>query len=209
MFNSRKQRSGEKSGRIRAAGYTLLELLVVVGIVSALSVMAAPSFQDSIRRNARDSAMQDLASALAMARSEAISQGRSVSICRSINGTGCVATAGADWNDGWIVFTDSGVAGAVTTRDMLLQVHSAGNGQNRITLKTRANGNVTGNFLRFDFNGFLQNSNNGAWFKFCDQDDAQLTARAILLANTGRPAMSADQPDGIHHDLAGANLTCP
>ena len=191
------------------AGYTLLELLVVIGIVSTLSVMAAPSFQDSISRNARDSGMQELLSALAMARSEAISLGRRVSICRSVNLASCSATAGADWDDGWIIFTDAGTAGTLDGTDALVQVHGAGKDQSKITLKTVSNGNMTGNFLRFDNNGFLENSTTGAWFKFCDHDNVQLTARAILLSNTGRPALSADQPDGIHHDLAGANLTCP
>lgn len=191
------------------AGYTMLELLVVLGIVGVLAVIAAPSFQDSIRRNGRDSAMLDLMSALALARSEAITQGRLVSICRSTNSTGCAATSGGDWDDGWVVFTDAGTAGVVTAGDTLLQVYGSGNDQAKVLLKTRANGNFAGDYLRFDEDGFLANSTTGAWFKFCDQANVQLNARAVLLSNTGRPAMSADQADGIHHDLAGANLTCP
>ena len=193
----------------RSAGYTMLELLVVLGIVGVLAVIAAPSFQDSIRRNGRDSAMLDLMSSLALARSEAITQSRVVAICRSTDSAACAASTGSDWDDGWIVFTDSGTKGVVTAGDTLLQVYGPGNDQAKVLLKTRLNGNFTGDYLRFDADGFLENSSTGAWFKFCDQANVQLNARAVLLSNTGRPAMSADQPDGIHHDLAGANLTCP
>lgn len=187
----------------------MLEILVVLAIVGILAALTAPSFTDSIRRNARDGAMLDLVSSIGLARSEAITRAATVSICRSTNQTACAGSTGADWDDGWIIFSDTGTVGTVDGTDVVIEVQGPGNDQTKTTLKTRANGNFTGDFLRFNTNGFLENSSNGAYFKFCDKADVQLNARAVLLGNTGRPAMSPEQSDGIHHDLAGANLTCP
>ncbi|MES2606992.1 MAG: GspH/FimT family pseudopilin [Pseudomonadota bacterium] len=191
-------------------GYTMLELMVVVGITAILAVMTVPGMQDSIERNAREASMQDITTAISLARSEAVAQGRSVSICRSTNQAACAAGAGgADWDDGWIIFSDSGTAGTLGSGDTLLQVHGPSNNQSKITLKNRTNGNFTGDFLQFNRDGFLNNSSTGAYFKFCDHDDVVAKTRAVWLSNTGRPAISTSETDGVHDDLVGANLACP
>lgn len=199
---------GYKSRPVQA-GYTMLEVLVVLAIVGILAALTAPSFQESIRRNARESAMLELTTALALTRSEAVTRARTASICRSVNMATCAASTGADWDAGWIVFIDTGVAGVLDGTDSLVQVRGTGTGQAAITLKTRLNGDFTGDFLRFDEDGFLESSSNGAYFKLCGPDNALADARAIWLSNTGRPAMSVDDGDGVHDDLAGADLTCP
>jgi type IV fimbrial biogenesis protein FimT len=190
-------------------GYTLLELLVTMAIVTILAVMAIPSFQDSIERNAREAAMLDLMGAIAFGRSEAVSQSKKVSLCRSTDQSTCAASTAGDWDDGWIIFSDMGVAGTLNIGDVLLQVHGPSNDQNVITLKTSTNGNFTGDFLQFDEDGFLNNTTTGAYLKICDHDNVAAKARAIWLANTGRPALSTTDADGIQDDLAGANLVCP
>jgi type IV fimbrial biogenesis protein FimT len=190
-------------------GYTLLELLVTLAIVTTLAVMAIPSFQDSIERNAREAAMLDLMGAIAFARSEAVSQSKKVSLCRSTDQSTCAASTAGDWDGGWIIFGDMGVAGVLNIGDALLQVHGPSNHQNVITLKSRTNGNFTGDFLQFDEDGFLNNTTTGAYLKICDLDNVAAKARAIWLANTGRPAFSTTDADGVQNDLAGANLVCP
>lgn len=191
-------------------GYTMLELMVVVGIAAILAAMTVPSLQDTIERNAREAAMQDITTGISLARSEAVAQGRSVSICRSTNQTACAAGAGgADWDDGWIIFSDSGTAGSLGSGDTLLQVHGPSNNQSKITLLSRTNSNFSGDFLQFNRDGFLNNSTTGAYFRFCDHDNIVTKARAVWLSNTGRPAISTSEIDGVHDDLVGANLTCP
>jgi len=194
---------------VRGRGYTMLELLVTMGIVGILAMMAAPSFQESLRRNAREAAMLELTSALSLTRSEAVLRAVNVSICRSVNQTACAASTGGDWDDGWIVFSDTGTAGVVDGTDVLVQARVTGNALTSIELFTRANGNFTGDFLQFNEDGFLENSTTGAYYKFCDPDNVQANTRAVHVSNTGRPASSMDDGDGIHNDLEGVNLTCP
>ncbi|MES2626681.1 MAG: GspH/FimT family pseudopilin [Pseudomonadota bacterium] len=192
-----------------AAGYTLLELMVVLSIVAILTLTVVPGMQDTMRRNAKDGTMLDLMSAIALARSEAVTQSRSVSICRSANHAACAITGGADWSEGWLVFTDAGAAGAVDGTDTLLKAGNAANTLSIITLKTFLNNNFPLDFLQFDRDGFLKNSSTGAYLKFCDVSNDTANARAVLVSNTGRTIMSTSDVDGVHNNLAGANLVCP
>ena len=186
----------------------MIELMVVLGIAAILAISSIPGLQDSVERNAREAAMQEVTTGISLARSEAVSQARNISICRSSNQSACAASTGADWDDGWIVFADAGTAGILDGSDTLLQVHGPSNNQSKITLKTRANGDFTGDYLQFNRDGFLNNSTTGAYFKFCDHDNVVSKARAVWLSNTGRPSLSTAGSDGVHDDLAGANLTC-
>lgn len=190
-------------------GYTLLELMIVLAIVGILATMVVPGMQDSMRRNAKDSNMLDLISAVGLARSEAVTQARSISICRSVDQTACAAAAGADWSAGWIVFTDSGAAGTVDGTDEVLRAGTVQNALSVVTLKTSTDTNFPTDFLQFDEHGSLKNSTTGAYFKFCDTNNAAVDARAVWLTNTGRTALSMDDADGVHNNPAGADLICP
>ncbi len=188
----------------------MLELMIVLGIAAILAAGAVPSMRDAIDRNGRETAMQNLITAISVARTEAVTQGRNVSICRSTNQSTCAATTGSDWDDGWIVFSDTGTAGTIDGTDALVRVYGVSNDQSVITLKTRANGSFTGDYLQFNANGFLNNSTTGAYFKFCAKDNVATKTRAVLLSNTGRPTPSATVANGsTQKDLAGAALVCP
>lgn len=191
------------------AGYTLLEIMVVVVIIAILAMVAVPGLKDTLERNTKDAAMQNVITAISLARSEAVSRGRKVSMCRSTSLTACAASTGSDWDDGWIIFTDASTAGTVDAGDTIVQARAAGNHLYKITLKTNTNTNFTGDFLQFTKDGFLSNTTTGAYFKFCAKDNVATKAAAIWLSNTGRPALSVKDADGIQNDLAGANLACP
>jgi prepilin-type N-terminal cleavage/methylation domain-containing protein len=89
----------------RPAGFTLIELVMVVAMIAVLSVIAAPSLRDVIRNARMTSLANDLLTDLSIARAEAVKRGAPTAICTSNNGTSCTATA---WSAGWIVFSDSG-----------------------------------------------------------------------------------------------------
>jgi type IV fimbrial biogenesis protein FimT len=202
-------------GARSSAGYTLLELMVVVSIVGFMSLVAVPGVQDSMRRNAKESEMLDLMSAIALARSEAVTQSRPVTICRSRDGAQCAAApGGGDWSAGWIIFTDSAnPAGQVDEADgdTRLKIGPASDNGSIITLKNFANGNFAADFLQFNRDGSIKTAAaaTGAYFKFCDSTNSAANARAILLANTGRSVPSTAGANGVHDRLDGADLTCP
>jgi len=96
---------------------------VVLAIAAILAMGTIPSLKDAIERNGRESAMQNLITAISVARTEAVTQGRTVAICRSINQAACAASTGGDWDDGWIIFSDTGVAGTLDGTDALVRVY--------------------------------------------------------------------------------------
>lgn len=184
---------------------------MVVAIAAILVAVAMPSLQDTISRNARDSIQLDLLTSLALARTQAVTLSVTASVCHSANQTSCSNSAGSDWNDGWLVFSDFDSDGVIDSADgdEILQVHPAANGVVAIELLNSSNNTITDEFVQFDNDGFLNNSTGGAYFKFCDSDNTAANSRAIWVTNSGRASQSIDDGDGVHDDLAGADLACP
>ncbi|MBT8148812.1 MAG: prepilin-type N-terminal cleavage/methylation domain-containing protein [Pseudomonadales bacterium] len=85
-------------------GFTLLELIIVLAIAGILAAVAGPGFQSMMRGSAVVSGRDALASAVKMARGEAIYRKTFATLCASSNQATC--SGGADWKDGWIVFSD-------------------------------------------------------------------------------------------------------
>jgi len=97
-------------------GLTLIELMVGVTVLSILLLFAVPSFQGSIARSRLTSSTNDLVSAMALARSEAIRRGTRVTVCKSANGAACTTSGG--WQQGWLVFADPTRSSAAATVDV-------------------------------------------------------------------------------------------
>lgn len=71
---------GEIRRKIPASGFTLIELMVTIGVLSLLVTLAIPSFGDLVLRNTVDSDANDFVLALNLARSEAIKRNQTVNI---------------------------------------------------------------------------------------------------------------------------------
>ena len=78
---------------MRRAGFTIIEVMMVVAILGIFATLAAPSMADLLASTAVKGAATDFYSSLIVARSEAIK--------RRANAT--VAPIGADWTTGWTV----------------------------------------------------------------------------------------------------------
>lgn len=48
--------------RVRASGFTLIELMIVVAVVAILAAIALPSFNEQVRKSRRSTAVADVAS---------------------------------------------------------------------------------------------------------------------------------------------------
>lgn len=97
--------SSHRSSRVEL-GFTTIELLVVVGLVAILAGLAAPSFTDLFRRFRVDSAREEFASSVLLARAEAIRLG-SPMVIRRLTGCGTALANNQDWSCGWRVFADA------------------------------------------------------------------------------------------------------
>jgi len=101
------------SPRAAVAGFTLVELLVVMAISAILAAAAIPSFNRFTTASRLSEASSALRGAIELARSEAIARAARVGVCRSVDPNAATpacstVAAGAypagDWASGWIVY---------------------------------------------------------------------------------------------------------
>lgn len=91
-------------------GFTLIELMVTVTILSIVLSVAVPSFTSFFNMVKDNRVMSDLRTAMSVARSEAIKSGSVVSVCAANSGaTACAASNKTAWESGWLVSDSAGV----------------------------------------------------------------------------------------------------
>lgn len=88
----------------RVRGFTLIELMVTIGILAVLVAVAIPSFNSALISYRLTSISNTFVASAQLARSEAIKRNSRVTMCKSADGATCVLTGG--WEQGWILFQD-------------------------------------------------------------------------------------------------------
>lgn len=96
-----------KSGGSANGGFTLIEILITVAVLSILLGIALPNLGAMLRRIQVNAVSADLANALQQGRNEAIKLSARVLVCAgNAGGTACAATT--DWgSNGWLVCHDT------------------------------------------------------------------------------------------------------
>lgn len=89
----------------RSAGFTLIELMVVVAIIAIIAAIAVPSFVSFISNYRATAAINDFLQGVTATRSEALKRGRKVLMVPNTS-TGTPSTSG-QWRYGWTVFVDN------------------------------------------------------------------------------------------------------
>ncbi len=135
-------------------GFTLFEMIVVMGIVAILMAVAVPSYQFVTTSNRIAGEINGLLGDLQFARLEAIKEGQTVTACASSDGASCAGTN--SWNSGWIVFADVNGDGTVETGDTVFRVQRTFTSTDTLT----ANNNVTA--ITFNREGFSSGAGNNA-----------------------------------------------
>jgi type IV fimbrial biogenesis protein FimT len=176
----------------RSAGFTLIEAMIILALSTILLGIAVPSFRYLLANNAMTTARNSVVTHLHLARSEAVKRGITTVLCPSFDGLGCLK--GYEWDGGFMLFSDSNNNRIYDKGELLLQFkqHDFGNirvftsaGRKRIAYK--ADGSAAG------YN---------ATFTFCDRGE-QVSPRAVLLANSGRPRLSDTRSNGAPLDCDG------
>lgn len=88
----------------RVRGFTLVELMVSIGILAILTAVAIPSFTSVMVNYRLTTIANTFVASAQLARSEAIKRNGRVTMCKSADGLICTTTG--DWQQGWIIFQD-------------------------------------------------------------------------------------------------------
>jgi type IV fimbrial biogenesis protein FimT len=169
-----------------AAGFTLIELAIVLAIVAILCRVASPGLSRTIATRALAAQSSEFMAALRFARAEALKRGTLVTVCASAPGgavPACQGTHAADWRSGWIVFADLDHRGVIDARDPVL----------RIQQPLRHTGGVAGTrgSISFTAAGFATDAS--SHFLFSPPADAALDAPPpvmVCVSKQGRPRMA-------------------
>lgn len=106
------------------SGFTLVELLVTIAVLAIVLALGVPGYAKLVNHARLSSTTNDLISALALARSEAIRRGVRVTVCKSaapMSEEPVCQTRGT-WQTGWIAFVDRNQTGQRDSDDQLLRV---------------------------------------------------------------------------------------
>jgi len=156
-------------------GVTLIELIMSVALIGSLLTMGLPSFFNFTQRTQMVTAKNELLSVLQYARSTAVTSGKEVVLCPTIDQENCADSM--SWHQGWILFADENrndkrdgsetvlSVGGDVSKDLVIV-----SSQGRKKVVYRTDGSATGTNLTFTF---------------CDRRGAE-SATTLVVNNGGR-----------------------
>ena len=104
----------------------MIESMIVLAIVAIVLAIGLPQLSQFAAARAMDAQVSSLASALRLARSEAVKRGVHATVCISSDPAAaspqCSAAGTRGWADGWVVFSDRGALGVIDPADVIVRV---------------------------------------------------------------------------------------
>ncbi len=156
-------------------GYTLIEVMISVILLSLLIGLAAP-LGTLVNAFKLDYVNHRIYGSALLARSEAIKRGSQVSICRSVTGLACDTTS-TDWSSGWVIFENPNNNTSIDTGEDIIRVYNVISSPLKITWSN-------GNHLTFTPRG---NPVGGtASFSLCMAGRTAAPTRAVTITLTGQ-----------------------
>lgn len=166
-------------------GFTIIEVMIAIALLSVLIVIGVPAFTSTINSNETVAKSNSFLSALKIARSEATKRRQNVIVCASNTQSNCTSSANK-WADGWIVFVDTDTSNTFSVGDSIITTLDMPDGY---TVARAASG---ADQIRFSATG-LSDSTLAQTFTFCKASTP--SGRQFTVERSGL--------------VTGASVNCP
>jgi len=183
----------------RAKGFTLVELMISIALISIITAVALPNFNQFITNMRVDNEISALHRLLLTARNTAINLEQNVTVC-PLNAS---LTCDNNWQNELTVFIDIDGDGIYESAANETIVKVKGAIQNGDELQYGINS------LIYAPTGRLSTTTlPNAPFSYCPADDAD-SSRGVVIMSSGRFYQTADtNNDGKDQTRAGDNIVC-
>ncbi len=180
-------------------GFTLIELVITLFIMSILAFQVIPSFYNMIEHYRSFAIINQFKTHVSAARHYALANNTSITLCKSSNQLDC----GGSWQEGFIIFEDPNKNGQVDADETIFRV--VNDPFEEGTLKWRSFGNKA--YLQFHPTGrtYYQNGT----FTYCPEDATAKQAMGFSVTVTGRLQLAIDRNgDGVAENSSGKAIRC-
>ena len=179
---------------MRHSGYTLIELMITVAVLSIIAGVVVPGARGFINHSILTKEINELSTLARLARFKAMEEQTEVVMCPSLDYTNCIS----NWTYPSMAFYDVDGNGKRGTNETLLssteKLHSS--------VKTKAPSQA----LVFDARG---GANITTTLTICDDTSKADKAVGLIINGYGKIAIAQDSDDdGVNENHAGSALTC-
>lgn len=177
--------------RLHQTGLTLIELLIVITLVAILMGIGVPSYRYVTTSNRMATEVNSLLGDLQYARSEAAREGQYVTVCaaQSTSTPTCAASTTANWQNGWIIFSDVNNDGTIESTEPVLRIHNAFSSADTF-VSSPATGAVT-----FNRDGFAHLGNANTRITLHESSANSIYSRCLDISQAGMMTTQANSSD--------------
>lgn len=180
-------------------GFTLVELLFSIAILSILSMLALSLWTEIQMRMATRATIKTITDGLTLARNHAITMQSDVLVC----GSSTMQTCDNNWQTGILVLRDPDRNGEPERLEDVIGFYKIP--ANGAHISWRGFGSSNG----VSYNRMGQTSVSNGSFTYCPATRETHHARQVVINRAGRVRLSRDRNgNGIHEDSNGRDIAC-